>query len=158
MKHTIGLILVLGGIWVLWSWHFTPLLLAFGALSCACVLLIALRMKIVDEEGAPIHLPLHLFRYLPWLFWEIAKANLDVAVRILRPRLSISPRVIEVLASQRTDVGHVIYANSITLTPGTVSIHTEGNMISVHALTREAADGVLSGEMGRRVSRLESTK
>ena len=155
MKHTVGLTVVLGAVWLLWSGHYTPLIISLGAISLAMVMGIALRMKIVDDEGAPVHLPLRLVGYLPWLFWEIAKANVDVALCILRPGLPISPRVLEVRSGQHTDVGRVIYANSITLTPGTVSIDTDGDAITVHALTAAAAAGVLNGEMDRRVSRLE---
>ena len=86
---------------------------------------------------------------------EIVKANIAVALRIVSPRLPIRPRVIRVRAGQRTDIGRVIYANSITLTPGTVTVDTEGDHITVHALTPEAAEGVLSGEMDRRVTRVE---
>ncbi len=146
---------VLVAVWLVWSGHYDPLLLSLGAASCALVLVIALRMGIVDHEGAPVELPLRLVRYLPWLIWEIAKANVDVAFRILHPRLPISPRVFRVRAGQRRDVGRVIYANSITLTPGTVSIDTQGDTITVHALTADAAEGVLNGRMDRNVCRLE---
>ena len=125
MKHLVGLAVALMGVWVLLSGHFTPLLLSFGLASCIVVLLIARRMRIVDREGAPTDLPPGLLTYLPWLFWEIAKANVDVARLILHPRLPISPRLIEVRAGQEDDVGRVIYANSITLTPGTVTIGNE---------------------------------
>jgi multicomponent Na+:H+ antiporter subunit E len=100
-------------------------------------------------------LPLRALLYIPWLILEVVKSNIDVARRILDPRLPISPRVIEVQASQRRDIGRVIYANSITLTPGTVSIDTDGDRITVHALTEEAAAGLLTGEMDRRVTRFE---
>lgn len=156
MKYLIGLMIALVGTWVLWSWHFTPALLSYGVASCVVVLLIARRMRVVDREGAPIDLLPVLVTYLPWLFWEIAKANVDVARIVLHPRMPISPRLIEVRATQKHDLGRVIYANSITLTPGTVTIDTEGDLITVHALTQGAADGVLSGEMDRRVSRLGS--
>ena len=154
-KYSIGLAVVLSAVWLLWSGHTSPLLLTFGAVSCAAVLLIALRMKIVDREGAPVELPLRVLRYLPWLIWQIIKANLDVAGRILRPGLPISPRMIKVQTSQKRDIGRVIYANSITLTPGTVSVDTLGKEITVHALSGEAAEEVLTGEMDRRVTRLE---
>jgi multicomponent Na+:H+ antiporter subunit E len=114
-----------------------------------------MRMRVVDREGAPIEPSLRALVYLPWLLWQIAKANLDVARRILDPRLPIDPRVIRVRASQRRDLARVIYANSITLTPGTVSIDVAGDRITVHALTREAAEGLATGEMDRRVSRVE---
>ena len=156
MKYTVGLAVALPGVWLLWSGHFkSPLLLSLGAVSVIVVLSICIRMGIVDRESAPVELPLRLLSYLPWLFWQIAKSNVEVARVILNPRLPISPRLIHVRAGQTGDVGRLIYANSITLTPGTVSIETEGELITVHALTAEAADGVLEGEMDRRVTRLE---
>lgn len=155
LKYSISLFAVTAVTWVLWSGHYTTLLLSLGALSCLIVVLVARRMKVADREGAPLEVSLTLIPYLPWLFWEIAKANVDVARRILDPRLPISPCVIKVKAGQKRDLGRVIYANSITLTPGTVSVDTQGETITVHALTREAAAGVETGEMDRRVSRLE---
>ena len=89
------------------------------------------------------------------MLWEIVKANIDVARRILDPRLPISPTIIKVRAGQRHDITRVIYANSITLTPGTVSVDTNGDEITVHALTEQAARAVETGDMDRRVSRLE---
>ena len=155
MKYTVSLSLVLFGVWLLWSGHFEPLLLSFGVLSCAVVVAIARKMKIVDREGAPVELALRALAYVPWLLWEIVKANIDVARRILDPRLPISPRIIKVRAGQRHDITRVIYANSITLTPGTVSVDTDGDEITIHALTEEAARAVETGDMDRRVSRLE---
>jgi len=133
------------------------LLLSLGGLSVLTVLWISRRMYILDHEGAPGEFLLRMTAYFPWLVWEIVKANLDVAGRILNPRLPISPRVIRVRAGQAGDVGRVIYANSITLTPGTVSIETDGDIITVHALSAEAAEGVLTGDMDRKVSWLEGT-
>lgn len=155
MKHAIGLTVALAGVWLLWSGHYSPLLLTLGGASVIAVLWISWKMDILDQEAAPVDLPLRLVAYLPWLFWEIVKSNLHVAALILNPRLPIRPQIIRVRAGQAGDVGRVIYANSITLTPGTVSIETEGEIITVHALTAEAADGVLTGEMDRRVTRLE---
>ena len=155
MKYTLSLLIVLFAVWLLWSGHYTSLMLVLGLVSCLAVVAVARRMGIVDEEGAPVELPLRALFYLPWLTRQIVKSNIDVARCILDPRLPISPRVIEVRASQQKDIGRVIYANSITLTPGTVSIDTDGDRITVHALTEEAAAGLLTGEMDRRVARLE---
>ncbi len=155
MKYSIGVGLASAGVWLLWSGHYTGLLLALGAVSVILVVLIVRRMEIADEETAPLHLPLRLPLYLIWLVLEIAKANMQVALCVLRPGLPISPRIIRVRADQRSDIGRVIYANSITLTPGTVSIDTEGDMITVHALTEESAAGVETGAMNRRVAKLE---
>jgi multicomponent Na+:H+ antiporter subunit E len=157
LKYTVSLSLVLFGVWLLWSGHFGPLLLSFGVLSCAVVVAIARKMRIVDREGAPVELALRALAYVPWLLWEIVKANIDVARRILDPRLPISPTIIKVRAGQRHDITRVIYANSITLTPGTVSVDTDGDEITIHALTEEAARAVETGDMNRRVSRLEGS-
>jgi len=155
VKHTASLFVFLGLAWLLWSGYWdNTLLLSLGALSCVAVLLLVRRMGLVDREGVPVELLPKLVPYAPWLVWEVAKANLDVARRILSPSLPISPCIIETRATQDDDLGKVIYANSITLTPGTISIDIEGDLITVHALTREAAEGVQTGDMDRRVTRL----
>ena len=115
-------------------------------------------MHIADEEGVPIELGLRPFVYAIWLIKEIVLANIDVARRVLDPRLPIRPRLIRVKASQTGDLGRVIYANSITLTPGTVSVDMQGDEITVHALTADAADEDKSGEMDRRVTELEGSR
>jgi multicomponent Na+:H+ antiporter subunit E len=150
--------LVLFGVWLLWSGHTETLLIVLGAVSTLAVVAIAVRMRLVDDEGIPLGLLLRAPRFLPWMFWQIAKSNVDVARRILNPRLPIHPMVIRVKASQRRDAGRVIYANCITLTPGTVSIDVEGDEIVVHALSRESAQGLASGEMDRRVSEYEGRR
>jgi len=155
LKHTIALAAALLAAWFLWSNYFVPLLISLGVVSVFIVVVLSRRMKLVDEEGVPFHLLPRLFLYAPWLVWEVVKANLDVAKRVLRPDLPIHPMLIKVKAGQKSDLGRVIYANSITLTPGTVSVDVDGETITVHALSREAADGVLSGEMDARVTKLE---
>jgi multicomponent Na+:H+ antiporter subunit E len=158
MRYTLSLGGVLFAVWLLWSGHFDPFLIIVGALSSLAVVLLARRMGIVDRESAPIEVTLGALGYLPWLAWQIVKANLQVARRILDPRLPIHPSLIRVRAGQRTDLGRVIYANSITLTPGTVSVRVEDEEITVHALTAEAADELRGGEMERRVRRLEGDR
>ncbi|MFQ5844992.1 MAG: Na+/H+ antiporter subunit E [Planctomycetota bacterium] len=154
MKHSLGLGLVLFAVWVLWSGHLEPSLLILGLVSCGVVVALTRRMELAEPERLP-GLWWRMVLYAPWLVAAIARANVDVARRILHPRLPIGPRVVRVRAGQRTDLGRVLYANSITLTPGTVSIDMEGDEITVHALTREAAEGLQSGAMDRRVTRME---
>ena len=159
MKYTVVLAVTLFGIWLLWSGHYTPLLVSFGAGSCLLVAWLSRRMKIADEEGVPVHLGLRPFLiYAPWLIKEIVLANIDVARRILNPKLPIAPMMIRVKASQKGDLARVIFANSITLTPGTVSVDMQGDEIAVHALTPEAAEFDETGEMDRRVSKLETPR
>ena len=157
MRHPIGLFVVLSVVWLLWSGHFEPLILALGMGSLLFVVALSLRMKIVDAEGAPLalHFP-RLALYVPWLAWEIVKANLDVARRILTPGAPrIAPRLVRVQASQRTEVAQVIYANSITLTPGTIAVDVARGEILVHALHADAAAGVEEGTMNAKCAALE---
>ena len=158
MKYAYSLGITLFAVWLLWSGHYTPLLISLGVLSCLLVVAISHRMRVVDAEAHPVDIAGRFLLYLPWLLWAIVKANLDVARRILDFRLPISPRLIRVKASQKSDLGQVIYANSITLTPGTVSVDLEKGEILVHALTRECAEDLQTGEMDRRVAALEGAK
>ena len=149
----IGITLVLA--WLAWSGHAKAQLLVFGALSVAAVLGITHRMDRFAGAPRDEHLGLRVLRYLPWLLWQIAKSNIAVARIILDPKLPIQPRILRVPASQRTATGQVLYANSITLTPGTISLDVRDDTILVHALTDESAAGVESGDMDRRVRSLE---
>jgi len=151
--------LVMFGVWLLWSGHYSfdhSLVLGLGIGSCLFVVYMASRMLCVDEEGHPVHLTFSLLLYIPWLVWAIVKSNIDVAKRILSPNLPISPRMVRIKATQKTDLTRVIFANSITLTPGTVSVDLVEDDILIHALTKEAAEDVQSGDMDQRVTRLET--
>ncbi len=158
MLHTLSLAAVLFAVWYLLSGHDSALILILGAFSALFVAAIARRMALVDREGHPLHLGWSAPGYWLWLAWQIVVANLDVARRILDPRLPIDPSVIRRRAGQRTELGKVIYANSITLTPGTVTIDVEGDEIVVHALSGAAARALETGKMDRRVSRLEGCR
>ena len=158
MLHALSLWLICFGLWLLLSGFFdNSLLLSFGALSCALVVFVAWRVETIDPEEQPLRPRLgpQLLWYWPWVLWQVVLANIDVVKRILNPKLPIDPTMIELKPSQRSDLGRVIYANSITLTPGTVTTALSGDTLEVHALTREAADSLLEGDMDRRVARLE---
>ncbi len=155
MVRAVNLVLVMYANWLLFSGHYDRLLLSLGFGSTLVAVAIALRMDIVDRETYPVPLNLKALTYWIWLAGEVVKANLDVARRILSPSLPISPNVLLVKASQRTDLGRVTFGNSITLTPGTITVDLEGDTIEVHALTREAAEILQQGEMDRRVTEME---
>ena len=121
------------------------------------VVLIAVRMDVVDHEGHPIHLTQRFIGYWFWLLGEIVKASLDMTKRIWSPSLAISPTMYILKASQPGELGQVIYANSITLTPGTVTVRLDDGNILVHAIAREVGDDLAGGEMDRRVTRLEAS-
>lgn len=155
MLHALSLGLTLYVLWLLLSGHYVPLLLVLGLASVLAVVFIAWRMRVVDHEGHPIHLSWRIHLYWPWLIWEIIKANIDVARAIVSPALPIKPTLLHLKGSQKSELGRVIYANSITLTPGTVTIELEDGVFSVHALTTAAAQGLESGEMDRWVTSIE---
>ena len=158
MRYTVGLVLSLFGIWLLWSGIYNSLLISLGGISCIFVAFVAVRLDINDNEGSVIGLAFRMIAYLPWLIWAIAKANVDVTARILSPRLRINPKLVEIKSGQKTVLGQVIYANSITLTPGTVSVDVGEGRILVHALTSESAEDLETGEMDRKVTGLEGSR
>ena len=155
MIRKLGLALALFALWLLLSGIFEPLLISLGIISSLFVAWLAHRMEVTDHEGFPIHLGPRAITYWPWLIWEIIKANIDVALIIIKPELKISPVLFRSPASQKTEVGQVTYANSITLTPGTITVAVHGDTVDVHALTTSAADEVISGRMDKRACQME---
>lgn len=153
--HAISLTIALMSVWLLLSGIYTPMLIALGALSSVIVVAIALRMDVIDHEAVPVHLSWRIVPYWAWLFVEIVKANIDVARRVLAPSMPIHPTIVRINAKQKSEFGQVIFANSITLTPGTVSIDVVGGTIVVHALSREGADALREGTMNRKVAAIE---
>lgn len=143
--------------WLALSGHYTPTLIAAGAASAVLCVWVAKRMRVLDAEGHPIHLFRGALVYIPWLVREIVKSAWSVTKVILHPRMPISPTMTVVKASQDTPLGVNIYANSITLTPGTITVEVRGNELTVHALVREGAIDLEGGDMDRHVTRFEGT-
>jgi multicomponent Na+:H+ antiporter subunit E len=141
--------------WLALSGHYTPWLVTFGVLSALAAAFVALRMGLADREGHPTQLMLRAPLYWLWLAKQIALSAWSVAKLILTPRLPISPTMTIVRASQRSDPGIATYANSITLTPGTITVGVSGNALTVHALVREGAFDLEAGRMDERVRRFE---
>lgn len=141
--------------WLLMSGIYTGFLVLSGLGVSLAVAALARRMEVADREGHPLHLVPAALAYWPWLALEILKSGWTVARLILHPRLPVSPAVVRFRPAQRTTVGLVTHANSITLTPGTVTIEARHGEFTVHALTAEGAQGLEGGEMDRRVARFE---
>jgi multicomponent Na+:H+ antiporter subunit E len=154
MRH-LSLAAFLFVFWLALSGHYTPMLIAAGAGSAGLCLFAAMRMRTVDAEGHPVQLFARAPAYLLWLIVEIGKSAWAVTKVILHPRLPISPTMTVVRASQSTRVGVAIYADSITLTPGTITVAVNGNDLTVHALVRDGALDLEAGGMDRRVSQFE---
>jgi len=157
MRHKINLSIILILFWLLNSGHYSYLMLSLGAASIAIVALIAHRMEVVDHESQTIHLSLEYPRFGLWLTKEIVIANLTVVKHIWLGNKTITPTISVVKASQKTDAGKVIYANSITLTPGTVALGLVNDEIMVHSLIQENMQALQAGDMDRRVSKLEKS-
>ena len=158
MRYTLCLFAVLAFIWLTNSGHYTPLILSFGLASIAFVILIARRMKVVDGESLPLQLWATLPGYYLWLLRKIIASNLQVASCVWSGMLpgkkastTISPCCERIPISLRTDLGKVLYANSITLTPGTVAIDIDADSVLVHALTRSGLEELKQGEMEQRI-------
>ncbi len=143
--------------WLALSGHYTPVLVSVGAVCAVACVFAAIRMRAADEEGHPIELFWGALTYMPWLVVEIFKSGWAVTKIILSPGLPISPTMTVVRASQKTQVGIAAYADSITLTPGTITVGVRGNDLTVHALVREGALDLEAGGMDRRVSQFEGT-
>jgi multicomponent Na+:H+ antiporter subunit E len=112
-------------------------------------------MDVVDHEGHPVHLGPKALLYWHWLLKEIVKSAWDVSKIILHLKLPISPSLVRFKPTQKTEVGLVIHAQSITLTPGTITIEARPNECLVRALTRSGAEAVVDSEMDRRATACE---
>lgn len=155
MRHTLFLSMVLSILWLANSGHYTSLILILGAASIAFVVWIAHRMDLVDHEAQAITLKLRVPIYWVWLTKEIILSNIDVVKRIWLSPGSISPTVETLDVAQKTDLGRVVYANSITLTPGTVTLDLGDTSVTVHALSKEGMEGLKQSDMADRVLRVE---
>lgn len=155
MFHSVSLFVVLYLFWLLLSGFFTAFLMSAGVGSALAVVWFARRLDLVDGEGHPIHIGPKALLYWPWLLKEIVKSAWDVSRIIVHPKLPISPTLVRFKPGQRTDIGLVIHANSITLTPGTITIEASAEEFLVHGLTRRGAEGTVDSEMDRRVTACE---
>ena len=148
--------LVLAVFWISLSGYFDPIHLAFGAVSVTLVSWMSHRHVL---RGAPLGRSLsraaRLFAYVPWLFGQIIVANVEV-IRCVLGFKAIEPQIVRVPSGATDDFALLTLANSITLTPGTVTVDVEdhGRGLVIHALTQDAADGVKSGAMARRARRV----
>lgn len=130
-------------------------LVGAGIVTTAATTILVVRSDLVIRDWGPVHWAMGLVFYLPWLLLQILRANLRVIRLVWHPKLPISPRMVRVPCSLTTHTGRAIYANSITLTPGTVTIDLEANEYLVHALTEDDARDLLEGDMQQRVGQLE---
>lgn len=157
MSRPLTIAISLLAFWLLLSGMFEPFLIGAGVGSAIAVTLLVRRMRRIDATPVAAHINLlRLLAYALWLIREIIVAAWDVSKRILHPRLPISPTLVEFVPTQTTEVGLVIHANSITLTPGTISVEVEPDHFLVHALSREGGAALAGSEMDSRCTSLET--
>lgn len=157
------LILIIVALYVYWlalSGHYDTWFVVSGFLISLGVVAFCWAKGITDSEGFPIGLVTHGLFYWPWLAWQILKSGLRVTRIILDPKLPITPTLVRVDALQKTAVGLTTYGNSITLTPGTLTVEAteRGRALWVHALERSSAEGFSDDEMNRKVAWFEATR
>jgi multicomponent Na+:H+ antiporter subunit E len=147
MKHTISLSLFLALLWWVLSGYPKPLLLGLGLFTVIVSVWLAHRLDVIDHESHPIHFSWPLVKFWRRLLIEITRSSLQVLGQILRGNRAIQPQFLSVKVEQRSALGRAILGNAITLTPGTVTVLTNGGEFVVHALSKESAKGVEDGEL-----------
>lgn len=153
----VGAFFTLLALWLLLSGIYQPMIIGFGAAAALVAVLVVRRMNRLDGDPVPLPLsPVALAGYMLWLMGEIAKANWAVTRIVMAPVMPIRQHLFGVRCSQASDVGQVTFANSITLTPGTITVETEPGRFLVHALAFDDGTPDELAEMDRRVRRIET--
>lgn len=140
--------------WVLWSGYFKPLLLGLGALSCLLTVWLVHRMGHFHNDAFAFHYDWRLLGFWGWLGREVVLSSIEVARVVLRRRMDVDPKVVTVDGSELEPIDLALLGNSITLTPGTLTLDVHEGRLLVHALTSDGADSLKRGEMQRRVAAL----
>jgi multicomponent Na+:H+ antiporter subunit E len=147
----ITLVTALAAFWLLLSGHYTTWVNSLGALSVLLVSYIVLRMDHTDSRPVSLRLGWRLLKYFAWLFGQVISANIAVARRILQPQMPIEPVWEKVDVKVDSPLQKTLYANSVTLTPDTLTMHIDDEHFLVHALWPESIEGLREGDMQRRV-------
>jgi multicomponent Na+:H+ antiporter subunit E len=157
LSSVLFLLLLLVISWLLWSGLYKPLLMSLGAFSCVLSVYLANRMGFFRHQQNLFRLLPRLPGYWLWLLKEIVVSSWYVAKIILKPSIPISPTVVVLTCEAQTDVGQVIFGNSITLSPGTVTLDLHEGQVMVHCLSSESAKELQEGEANRRAAALEKS-
>ena len=157
MLRTIITVVVLFCLWLLMSGIYQGFIVMLGFIAAAIAVFVVRRMDDVADMGR-LEIRLNILNTIGYFFWllvEIAKSNWLVTRTILGLKPSIKQHFFKVPCTQETEVGKTTFANSITLTPGTISVEHEGEEIWVHALSYSEEDLDALADMNSRVSNIE---
>ncbi|MDO7787744.1 Na+/H+ antiporter subunit E [Desulforamulus aquiferis] len=142
--------------WFSLSGQTIPLLLILGVISSLLVAYWSHDLLIGKmEKGPDIGRIFRMIKYIPWLAWQIVLSNLHLIYLVLHPKMPIEPTIVRFKHDLKTDMGITLLANSITLTPGTITIDADRNEYIVHAVSSKTAQDLLSGDMQARVKEIE---
>ncbi|RPJ73016.1 MAG: hypothetical protein EHM15_07865 [Desulfobacteraceae bacterium] len=149
---------LLMAVWLILSGMYDFVHIFYGVLSVAFVVWLNDRLSVLPLAGERCGerriILSRLLLYIPWLLWQIALSGIYVAGVVLKPHPRLAPTIVRFTSRQPGAVARVILANSITLTPGTITLSIDGDLFTVHALTADTAAGLISGDMESRVGRL----
>ncbi len=150
--------IILFATWLVLSGHFDSFHISLGLICCALVAAMSHDLLFPDfQTGRNIGVFFRFSGYIPWLFYQIILANIHVAKMVLHPRMPINPEIIEFETKLVGGLAQTTLANSITLTPGTITVDIREGKYIVHALTSKVADDLLSGEMENKVASIYAT-
>lgn len=152
-RRVVPMVPVLATFWLILSWHFDPLLLAFGAVSIAVVCAMSWRADTHLHRDLTLRFALRLPGFFLWLGGQVFVSSLTVVRKVWSPRLVLRPVVRSTPAQDLPELSQVTYANAITLTPGTLSLDVSDRLIRVHSLDPAGVDALRTGAMLRRVPR-----
>lgn len=146
--------ILLSAFWLLLSGYIQPLLLSFGVISVVVVLYVLKRMNHVDQKQQPLGTGLPLIRYLPWLFGQIISSSIHVTKLIWGSAEKVSPSFAKIDATGVPENCRALYANSITLTPGTLCVDLVDDVVSVYALQKSSIETIKQGTMQRKIANI----
>ena len=148
----LAVFLILFAFWLLLSGHYDLFHLSLGLICSLLVAFVSHDLLIENISGSKrIRKTRRFLSYVPWLIYQVVLANLHVAYLILNPK-AIDPRIVRFKTTLKSQFSMVTLGNSITLTPGTITMDIIDGEFYVHALSKKVADDLLSGEMERRVA------
>ena len=146
--------LLVAVVWLLLSGHYTALILSFGAVSVLIVIWFMWRMERVDEKLDVLPMRPRVLYYLLWLMWQVVLSNIDLVRRIWDPTLPIRPTWQRLDIKVTSSLAKTLYANSITLTPGTLTTNVREDHFMVHSLSPDGIEDLRKGGMEEQIQRL----
>ncbi|MCP5102767.1 MAG: cation:proton antiporter [bacterium] len=172
MLNSVIQFLMLLGVWLLLSGHYDFFHIAMGVLSSLGVVLLHLRIrkyyafqeemtetsaKMKNISPARLRYGRVLF-YIPWLIWQIVVASLQVAALVLNPKMRLDPSLLRFKTKLPNMSAQVILGNSITLTPGTITVRIQDDEFLVHSIMDASATGIIDGSLPGEVAKLYEKK